>query len=159
MNAAPGLALLRRSGRLRHAALVGLLLFPLALLSASDTPANWQYRGFSINYSRIAEAENIEAVRTAMYDQIDRVCAVELPPEILSFFQRVPLQVVPYATMSPHLGLYVSEQRAVKIADRIATSRQGPLLLHEFLHALPAGDKDVIKLARVKRTPLSLTVV
>jgi hypothetical protein len=144
MNAPLGSELRRHGGSLHLGAFLGLLLFPLALLNAADDPPTWQYRGFSINHSRIAGAENIEAVRATMHEQIDRVCAVELSPAILSFFQRVPLHVVPYATLSPNVGLYVGEQRAVKIADRIATWRPGPHLLHEFLHALhhqhiPAG--------------------
>jgi hypothetical protein len=94
------------------------------------------HRGFTIDDSLVRDLPNLEAVRVATKEQIDIVCAVGLPAEIMEFFQRVPLVILPQSAIprtSP--GLYANKDRVVKLTSRIAAVGHKPVLLHEFLHA------------------------
>jgi hypothetical protein len=94
------------------------------------------HRGFTIDDSLVRDLPNLDAVRTATKEQIDIVCAVGLPAEIMKFFQRVPLVILPQSAIprtSP--GLYANKDRVVKLTSRIAAVGHKPVLLHEFLHA------------------------
>ena len=127
--------------RLRGAAWWVLLVLPAGLLGG-ETP---QYRGFTIDDSRVRNMPNLEAVRTATKEQIDMVCAVGVPAEILAFFQSVPFEIVPQGVLpSSTPGLYSPRDRSVRVTAGIVTTGHKPVLLHELLHAyhdqrLPGG--------------------
>ncbi len=95
-----------------------------------------KYRGFSIDESRLKDLTQIEALRSATREQIDMVCAVGLPADILTFFQSLPLVLVPTGTVpSATPGLYGGKDRTVKVVTSILAVGHKPVLLHELLHA------------------------
>jgi hypothetical protein len=126
---------------LRGAAWWALLALPAGLLGG-ETP---RYRGFIIDDSRVQNMPNLEAVRAATKEQIDMVCAVGVPAEILAFFQGVPFEIIPQGVMpSGTPGLYSPRDRSVRVTAGIVTTGHKPVLLHELLHAyhdqrLPGG--------------------
>ena len=72
----------------------------------------------------------------ATREQIEIVCAVGLPDEILTFFKGVPLVLVPPGTISTGSpGVYVGKERGVRVAAGIVRMGHKPVLLHEYLHA------------------------
>ena len=78
---------------------------PTAVLRAEASAT--AYRGFTIDDSRIRNLPNHEALRTATQEQIDIVCAVGVPAEILQFFRSVPFNLVPAGAISSGTpGLY-----------------------------------------------------
>lgn len=121
-----------------------LLLFLPSLLRAESGA----YRGFTIDESRVRNLPNLEEIRTATREQIDIVCAVGLPANVLKFFQGVPFVFLPAdAVPSRSPGLYSAQDRSVKVTARILTIGRRPVLLHELLHAyhdqkLPQGFKN-----------------
>ena len=121
-------------------------VFLLLLSLAQQLPGQPSgYRGFTVDESAVRGLPNLEEIRTALREQIEMVCAVGLPPEIMTFFQKVPLVFVPaesVAKASP--GLYLRATRNVKLTSRILVIGRRPVLLHELLHAyhdqrLPKG--------------------
>ena len=130
---------------------LAVLFIPITLQQGS--PVDAKYRGFTIDESRVQNLPNLNEVRIATKEQIDIVCAVGLPAEILEFFQSVSFVLVSADTMprnSP--GLYGGKDRSVKVTSRIVTTGHKPVLLHELLHAyhdqrLPEGfkNRDVVK--------------
>lgn len=124
--------------------MVGLVL-PSAVPASAE---NGKYRGFTIDETHVRELPNVEEVRAATREQIDIVCAVGLPEDVLRFFQSVPFVFLPAETArgrSP--GLYSREERSVKVTSRILTIGRRPVLLHELLHAyhdqrLPQGVRN-----------------
>lgn len=130
---------------------LAVLFIPLTHLRGASAESN--YRGFTINESRVKNLSNVHEVRTAIKEQIDIVHAVGLPAEILEFCQTVPFVLVPADTMprgSP--GLYGGKDRSVKVTSKIVTTGHKPVLLHELMHAyhdqrLPQGfkNRDILK--------------
>jgi hypothetical protein len=108
-------------------------LFTWSSLSGANT---LPYRGFQIDDSRVAGMQNLEEVRAAIKEQIDIVWAVGLPAGIITFFQTVQMKVVPIGamgTISP--GLYIAQDKEIRITAGLAPQRNKPILLHELLHA------------------------
>jgi hypothetical protein len=95
-----------------------------------------QYRGFTIDESEVRTLPEFEAMRTATREQIDIVCAVGLPEEVLTFFQHVAFQLIRAESKektSP--GFYSPRTGKVEVSSRVATIGHKPVLLHELLHA------------------------
>lgn len=96
------------------------------------------YRGFTIDESALRKMDDVELerVRAATREQIDIVCAVGLPEDILKFFQRVTFQLVKAESkvaLSP--GFYSMRTKKVEVTSRIVSVGHKPVLLHELLHA------------------------
>ena len=108
---------------------------PFALLHGEIADA--KYRGFTIDDSQVRQRADLEAMRAATKEQIDMVCAVGVPKEILEFFQSVPFALVPAGTIPRGTpGYYTGRQdRSVKVVSNIITTGHKPVLLHELLHA------------------------
>jgi len=136
------------AGRVRAGTLVLRLMLGVFLLAAATVGASEKYRGFTLDESQVARLPNLEEIRAATRQQIDIVCAVGLPPEILKFFQGVPFVFVPAESIRGRTpGLYSSRDRTVKVTSRILTIGPRPVLLHELLHAyhhqrLPQGVRN-----------------
>jgi hypothetical protein len=95
-----------------------------------------RYRGFMIDGSRVRRLQNLDAVIAATKEQIDIVCAVGVPDEIMAFFRSVPFEVVPPGTIAPgNPGLYSSKTKTVRVTSIVVTAGHKPILLHELLHA------------------------
>ena len=113
------------------------VLFAACSSLCADTPVTAEkYRGFTIDDSLVQNMANLEAVRTAIKEQIDIVCVVGVSTQTLAFFQTVPLKIVPMGTIargSP--GLYAQKDKSVKIVSGITGVGHKPVLLHEYLHA------------------------
>jgi hypothetical protein len=127
----------------------GWLIFALHLLLCPLLCAeSGKYRGFTIDESRVRNAPNLEEIRAATREQIDIVCAVGLPADMLQFLQTVPFVFLPAETVraaSP--GLYRAQDRSVSVTSRILAIGRRPVLLHELMHAyhdqrLPQGFKN-----------------
>lgn len=123
--------------------------FVLLLWSSDAAGAEeGKYRGFSLDESKVRSFPNLEEIRAATKEQIDIVCAVGLPTEVLQFFQRVPFIFVPAETVRAATpGLYAAQDRSVKVTSRILAIGRRPVLLHELLHAyhdqrLPQGFRN-----------------
>jgi hypothetical protein len=120
----------------------------LFLLPAFLYAEGGSYRGFTIDESKVRNLANLEEIRVATKEQIDIVCAVGLPAEVLKFFQTVPFVFLPAeAVRSATPGLYTANDRSVKVTSRVLTIGRRPVLLHELLHAyhdqrLPRGFKN-----------------
>lgn len=109
----------------------------LMLGLSSMASAATRYRGFTIDESGIGKAENLAAVRAAICEQIDMVCAVSVPAPMLEFFRGVKFEVVPAGTVrSPTPGLYSARDKCVRVMASIVNIGHKPVLLHELLHAL-----------------------
>ena len=108
---------------------------PASFLCAKPATATEIYRGFTIDESRIENLTDLQAVRTAVKAQIDIVCAVGLPPEIMAFFQGVQLDVAPAAALNGNPGLYDRLNKCVLISTGIVEMGHKPVLLHEFMYA------------------------
>ncbi len=126
--------------------MVLVLIVPLSLLHAQPVESN--YRGFTIDESQVQNISTLEEVRMATKEQIDIVCAVGLPTEILEFFQSVPFILVQDDELPRgNPGFYGGKDRSVKVSTRILTVGHKPVLLHELLHAyhdrkLPQGFRN-----------------
>jgi hypothetical protein len=95
-----------------------------------------KYLGFTIDDSRVRNLANLAEVQAATKEQINIVCAVGLPDEILKFLKTVPLTLVPPRIMlNGTPGLYSGMDRRVSISAGIVTIGHKPVLLHELLHA------------------------
>jgi hypothetical protein len=95
-----------------------------------------KYRGFTIDESRVRDLPNLEALKVATQEQIEMVIAVNVPPNLLAFFQGVPFILIPAETIprgSP--GLYGGRDRGVRVTSRLIAVGHKPVLLHELLHA------------------------
>jgi hypothetical protein len=122
-----------------------LAVLVLAPSRLQGEPTQSEYRGFTIDESRIQNAPALEEIRKTIKEQIDIVFAVGLPADIEQFFQSVPFVLIPSDAIprsSP--GLYQRQDRSVKITSRIVTIGARPVLVHELLHAyhhqkLPGG--------------------
>ncbi len=125
----------RRSASWFHLGLA-LLISPAALLPASAQPTNvLQHRGFTIDDSAVRAAANLEAIHKAMKGQIDIVCALGLPPEVLKSFQQVPLQIMPQEGWKvPTPGRYLAAKKVVQLGEGFVKQGNKPVLLHEFMH-------------------------
>lgn len=116
-----------------HRAALILAAFILPLLRAA-TPVTTEYKGFTIDETQLQSSPDLAALRAATHDQIDIVCAVGLPPEMLKFFQTVPFELVPATSIrTPTPAVY--EKRRVRLSPNIVAVSHRPLLLHEFMHA------------------------
>ena len=86
-------------------------LFLFSLLPALIAAENPSYRGFTIDESRVSQLPAIEAIRTAMKEQIDIVCAVGLPADTLKFFQGVPFVFLPAEALPRTALLFAAPNR------------------------------------------------
>lgn len=122
-------------------------------VGAAAQASGEKYRGFTLDESHVAQLPNLGEIRAATRQQIDIVCAVGLPAEILQFFQGVPFVFVPAESLRSRTpGLYSPGDRTVKVTSRILTIGPRPVLLHELLHAyhhqrLPQGVRNPAILA------------
>jgi hypothetical protein len=95
-----------------------------------------EYRGFHADLSEVGSRADLEAIRAALREQLDLVCAVGVTPEVQDFFQHVPLRVLRVNTGPPHNpGAYSAESRTVNLNPEILAAGHKPVLLHELLHA------------------------
>lgn len=118
----------------RSASLVVVLGLIASLFLLRPAAADSKYRGFTIIDSRVNNMEKHDELLAATREQIDIVYEVGLPAEVLTFFQSVPLELVPAGTFrSP--GHYAGRLRGVQVASSIMAERHKPVLLHELLHA------------------------
>jgi len=116
-------------------AAMALVLFVLPSLLHCQ-PVESKYRGFSIDESHVQNLSTVEDVLMATKEQIDIVCAVGLPIDILVFFQSVPFILVQDDELPRgNPGFYGGKDRSVKVSTRILTAGHKPVLLHELLHA------------------------
>lgn len=133
------------------AVVLGVCL-PFALLRGATAEAT--YRGFTIDYSHVRGLPELDAMSAATKEQIDMVCAVGVPAEMLDFFRSVTFLLVPAGTIpSGSPGFYGGRDRSVKVVSSIVKTGHKPVLLHELLHAyhdqkLPRGfdNRDVAAL-------------
>jgi len=127
--------MIRVASALRSAAVAALLL-PFTPARLHGETADAKYRGFTIDDSAVRKMPEVEAMRTATKEQIDMVCAVGVPKEILEFFQSVPFALVPVGTIPRGTpGFYQSRSGGVRVVSNIITTGHKPVLLHELLHA------------------------
>ena len=125
---------------------LAMLFMPLSLLHGASMGA--QYRGFTIDESRVRNLANLDGVIAATKEQIDIVCGVGAPTEDMEFFRSVPFILVPADAIPRGTpGLYGRMDRTVKVTSRIVTTGHKPVLLHELLHAyhdqkLPQGFRN-----------------
>lgn len=96
-----------------------------------------EYRGFTIDDSRIRQPEERDAILASIRAQIDIVHAVGLPAETVAFMAKVRFELVPLGTFrSPTPGIYEREQGGrVQVSAAILGTGKKPVLLHELLHA------------------------
>ena len=114
-------------------ALATLFLVPVA--RSEEAKALWQYRGFTVDASRVASAENLAALRAATEEQIEIVCEVGLSPKVLAFVRTLPLRLVT-ATADTSPGAYNSDgHRIVDLATNLPAFVHHGVLLHELMHA------------------------
>lgn len=126
--------LLRHTARTFAALLLFSLSLPFLSAAAASAPTQSTYRGFTFDESQVQNLPDLAAIRAASQVQIDMICAVGLPPDVVKFFQGVPFQLVPAGTFrTPTPGVYGNG--VVKVSARIATFGHKPVLLHEYLHA------------------------
>ena len=112
------------------------LLFPASFLHGGLATATvTKYRGFAIDESAVPHLADREAVQASTREQIDIVCAVGLPPEVLAFLQREQFVLVPAGTLKGDPGLYDRRDKSVKISADIVRIGHKPVLLHELLCA------------------------
>jgi hypothetical protein len=122
---------------MRAKALLGFILLGEVILPSGlrgdEAPT---YRGFLIDDSRVHAMANLDPILTAIKEQIDIVCSVGVPAEMMTFFQSVPFEVVPPGIIAPgNPGLYSSTTKTVRITSIVVTAGHKPILLHELLHA------------------------
>jgi len=112
------------------------LLGGLVSLSAIHAADSRQYRGFTIDVSRVRRLPNLDAICSATQEQIDIVCAVGVPAGMLEFFQGVRFEIVPPGVISPgNPGLYSWITKTVQVTAVVVIAGHKPILLHELLHA------------------------
>lgn len=117
----------RRLQRLA-AALCAALLFPLAGMAGSI-----EVSGFQVDTTRASKAEAEETLATLRH-QIGILEAANLPPEVLSFFHKIPIVMDP--TLSGMNGQYAQmDDKWVVRARAGAWPPDRAILLHELLHA------------------------
>jgi hypothetical protein len=117
-------------------ALAILLLSTRLSCGAGEAVDTGKYHDFTIDCSKIRDIENLEAVRQATKEQIDIVCAVGLPKEILEFFQTMPIHLVPSSAIpSGSPGFYNAAASNVNVSVSMASAGHKPILLHEYLHS------------------------
>jgi hypothetical protein len=103
------------------------------------------YRGFHADLSAVGDSSDLEAMRAAIREQIDMVCAVGVPGEMQGLFQRIPILALRADVRSNfNPGSYSAETATVSFNAAILAVGHKPVLLHEFLHAfhqqsLPGG--------------------
>lgn len=108
----------------------------LALPVAMHGGEALRYRGFLIDDSRVRRLPNLDTIRAATIQQIDIVCAVGVPAEMLKFFQSVPFEIVPPGVIAPgNPGLYSYRTKTVQVTAIVVTAGHKPIMLHELLHA------------------------
>ncbi len=113
------------------------LLLLLALFGASQVRADavkFEHRGFTVDETAVQSLPNLAALRTATKEQIDIVLSVDLPKEIITFFQSVPFHLVQAeAIKGPTPGVYGGGR--VRVSTNMIRAGHKPILLHEYLHA------------------------
>ncbi len=127
--------------RVRPASLVIALGLIASLFLLRSASAETKYRGFTIIDSQVQSIEKHEKLWAAMKDQIDIVYEVGLSAEVLTFFQSVPVELVPAETIKGP-GRYAGKLRGVQLAASLTTAGHKPILLHELLHAYHAQRID-----------------
>lgn len=122
---------------LLHREFLKTTLACLALVLTAPVPAAENYRGFTVDDSRVRKLPEHAALITATMEQIDIVHDVSLPADILSFAQVVKLELVPTGTFrSPTPGRYSGRgEQSVQLSTGIVTTGRKPVLLHELMHA------------------------
>jgi hypothetical protein len=115
--------------------LCGCLAF--AALLTGPVRADHSYRGFAIDESAVQGLPDLTALISATREQVDMVHAVELPAEVLGFFQGVKFRLVPAGTFkAPTPGRYTGRgDRSVEVSAGLVRIGHKPVLLHELLHA------------------------
>jgi hypothetical protein len=126
--------LTRLVAMVQPASLVIALGLIASLFLLRPASADTKYRGFTIIDSQIESMEKHEKLLAATKSQIDIVYEVGLSAEVLTFFQSVPVELVPAGTIkSP--GRYAGRLRGVQLAAGLTSAGHKPILLHELLHA------------------------
>ena len=100
---------------------------------ATDAPG---YRGFQIDDSRIRTFPNRDAIVDSVKEQINIVCAVGVPQDMMDFFRTVRFEVVPPGVIAPgNPGLYSARTKSIQVTSIVVTAGHKPIFLHELLHA------------------------
>ena len=109
-------------------AIIGLLPCPVS----ADIP----YKGFTINESECATLPEMASMASRTEEQMDMATSVGESPELIRFFQGLPIALKSMSIPGGTPGLYLGGPGGgVEIYPTIIVIGHKPVLLHEMLHA------------------------
>jgi hypothetical protein len=107
---------------------------PTQFVARRFVPVTFQYEGFVVDITAIADESNREAVLEGLRGQIKIVNDVTIAQEMRAFFRSVLVSMVPVRETSPTGGTYVGFPKDILLrGDRPFGTN--PVFLHELMHA------------------------
>lgn len=108
------------------------LVFDKPRFAQAASPANFNYRGFSVDATAAQSAPNLQAVETSLKHQIDIIADCGAAPKIIDFFKSQTIFLKPGSQDGG--GHFSANSKGVTL-DIAVDPPEKPVALHEMLHA------------------------